>query len=208
MSIYENGRSVDPTTQLIYCRTPIETIEQHVRTTLTTIIAPHSSDSPNNTAATTHQLTRHDVKCAIILLLGYTPSHIELNTLLHTQTPPHHTHTNTEPHTNNTNNNTNTPTRTMSIDHLITHLTTRIAHQDTLTHYQHLFTALDTTHSNFIRRTDFLALCEHIVSSSSSGLDRVWLERVFDVCDVDGDGLVSYREFDRLMSGRPYASIG
>ena len=201
MSSYDSSSQlIDSTTQLIYSRTPPAIIQQHVQDTF------HLLDTTNK-----GYLTRHDLKCAIILLLGYTPSHIELNTLLTT------THS-TLPNAATTTSQPPSPLR-LTEDQFVALLTRRMQQQDTLHYFQHLFSAFDTQHNGYIRKQDFLSVCDRVVVSGGSGsgderggggvvLDESVLSGVFDVCDVDGDGLISYREFDRLMSARPYSTMG
>ena len=176
MSAYDSSRSIDPTTLLVYSRTPLSTIQQHVQDTFTLL----------DTAGKGY-LSRHDLKCAIILLLGYTPSHIELTALL-------------------TAADCHSPTDRLTADRFIPLLSRRIQQQDVLSYYQQLFNAFDTDGRGFIRRQDFLHVCQRVTAAGT--VDGAMLERLFDVCDVNGDGVISYREFDRLMSARPYATIG
>ena len=174
MTTYDSSRSVDPTTQLIYSRTPTSTIQQHVHDTFTLLDSSHKG-----------HLSRHELKCAIILLLGYTPSHIELHALF-------------------TAAGCHTSTDRLTVDRFVPLLTRRIEQQDTLHYYQQLFGAFDVDGRGFIRRDDFLHVCQRVTVAGA--VDESMLARLFDVCDVDGDGVVSYRDFDRLMSARPYAT--
>ena len=184
MSTYDNAsRSIDPTTQLIYSRTPLPILEQHVLETFSLLT------NTNNTTPTKQYLTRHDLKCAIILLLGYTPSTLELNTLL--------TAAGCTPHSQ----------QRLTADRFVPLLTRRIQQQDVLHHYQQLFASFDSEGKGFIRRDDFMGVCERVVVGGVGGGGRDEFGKLFDVCDVDGDGVVSYREFDRLMSNRPYATM-
>ena len=166
---------MDPTTQLIYSRTPTSTIQQHVQDTFILLDTTHKG-----------YLTRHDLKCAIILLLGYTPSHIELTALLTTA-------------------GCHPPTQQLTLDRFLPLLTRRIQQHDTLQYYQQLFGAFDSDNNGFIRRTDFIQVCLSVTPPGA--IDRPMLDALFGVCDGDGDGVVSYREFDRLMSARPFATV-
>ena len=160
MSTYDN-RSIDPTTQLIYSRTPTSTIQQHVHDTFTLL------DTANK-----GYLSRHDLKCAMILLLGYTPSHIEVNALL-------------------TSTGCHTSTGRLTVDRFVPLLTRRISQQDTLQYYQQLFAAFDESGRGFIRRDDFMRVCECVTTAGA--VDRSMLERVFDVvrCERRWSGVVS-----------------
>ena len=175
MSAYATSRSIDSTTQLVYSRTPTSIIQQHVLETFPVVDSGHKG-----------YLTRHDLRCAVILLLGYTPSHIEISALLTTA-------------------GCRTPSERLTLDRFVPLLTRRIEQQDTLQYYQQLFAAFDTEGRGFIRRDDFMRVCQCVTVKGA--VDRSMLERLFDVCDVDGDGVVSYREFDRLMSARPYSTV-
>lgn len=175
MSAHHTSRSIDSTTQLIYSRTPSSTVQQHVHDTFALVDTNHKG-----------YLTRHDLKCAIILLLGYTPSHIEINALLSAA-------------------DCYSPADRLTIDRFVPLLSRRIEQLDTLHYYQQLFGVFDVDGRGFIRRDDWLRVCGSVTVAGA--VDRDMLCSVFDVCDVDGDGVVSYREFDRLMSARPYTTV-
>ena len=175
MSALDGSRSIDPTTQLMYSRTPTAGIEQHVCDAFTLL------DTSNK-----GYLSRHDLKCAVILLLGYTPSRLETAALLTTA-------------------GCLSAADRLTADRFVPLLARRIAQQDTLQCYQQLFAAFDAEGRGFIRRDDFLRVCERVTVAGA--VDRAMLGELFDVCDVDGDGLVAYWEFDRLMSARPYSTI-
>ena len=143
MSGYDISRSIDPTTQLIYSRTPTTTIQQHVQDTFSFLDSGHKG-----------HLSRHDLKCALILLLGYTPSHIEINALL-------------------TAAGCHTTGERLTPDRFIPLLTRRIEQQDTLHYYQQLSRPSTWRAAASLRRDDFLRVCQCVTAAGA--VDRSML---------------------------------
>ena len=59
-----------------------------------------------------------------------------------------------------------------------------------------LFKLFDTVNNGFLQLEDFLAMAEKYTPS----LSKASLQSIFCEADRDGDGRVSYRDFERLLT--------
>jgi len=156
------SHSFSPPTQLVFCHSPIDLIETELQQTFDILDSQH-----------TGSLNRHDIKCAVIYLLGYTPSKLEIQSLFSREKAADG----------------------LTREQFIRVFTNKILQQAPYDYLRQLFSAFDEHDQGFIRQREFIQIAQQI----NGNLPVSVLESLFCVADEDGNGLVSYREFERIM---------
>jgi len=185
-SHYNHSSSVH--SLLTYSCTPLPLLELHVREALTML-----DEDGDGT------LTEHDLRCAFIYLLGYTPSKLEVRSLMERESAREKGKSANERAKDGVvGSDVGGGGVGLSMERGIDLLCQRLTRQHPTEFFQQLFTAIDTHNRGFLVCEDFVRLCRHFAPA----LDVSVLNSLFSVVDVDGNGKVSYREFEAVMSGR------
>ncbi|XP_072031072.1 EF-hand calcium-binding domain-containing protein 11-like [Amphiura filiformis] len=117
-------------------------------------------------------LTRDDLKVAVVMLFGYKPSKYEVDQIMKGIGGPG-----------------------VSLEHFVSLMTTKLAAVVGDDEIRQIFMAFDTTCRGFLTLVDvqkaFSTVAPHIPSHR--------VQKVFSEIDRDGDGRVSYRDFEYMM---------
>ena len=119
-------------------------------------------------------LTRHELRCAHLSLLGYAPSRLELDALL-----PKHSQ--------------------MELAQFCEAMAARLCAQEPDDAIRRAFRAFDAGLKGFVDRRDL----QLVVDAVAPHLPPQTVALAFDQVDGDGDGRVSYHDFYSMMSARP-----
>ena len=119
-------------------------------------------------------LTRHELRCAHLSLLGYAPSRLELDVLL-------------------------PKGGQLELAAFCEAMAARLVNQEPDDAIRRAFRAFDADHKGFVGRRDL----QRVLDAVAPHLPPRTAALAFDMVDSDGDGRVSYRDFHGMMSARP-----
>ena len=119
-------------------------------------------------------LTRHELRCAHLSLLGYAPSRLELDVLL-------------------------PKGGQLELAAFCEAMAARLVNQEPDDAIRRAFRAFDADHKGFVGRRDL----QRVLDAVAPHLPPRTAALAFDMVDSDGDGRVSYRDFHLMMSARP-----
>lgn len=119
-------------------------------------------------------LTRHEVRCVHLYLLGYEPSLTEMDILL-PKRPDGRAH--------------------MELPELCEVMAPRLCSQDVDDLVRCTFRAFDTLHKGYVSLEDL----QHVVAAVAPHLPQRTISLVFSKIDTDSDGRISYKDFTSMM---------
>ncbi|ETK76010.1 hypothetical protein L915_17476, partial [Phytophthora nicotianae] len=120
-------------------------------------------------------LAAHDLKCGVAAALGVRPSKLLLTQMFRgCHVPDHELH--------------------VTRDEFVSVMTPRLARTDLLENVRRLFKALDLKAEGFISLRSFQQACEMTLPLAN----HETMLRAFHEADRDGDGRVTYQDFERM----------
>ncbi|KAM4690806.1 EF-hand calcium-binding domain-containing protein 11 [Rhinophrynus dorsalis] len=122
-------------------------------------------------------LTREDLKVAVVMLFGYKPSKLEVNSMMSSLQPANET-------------------TGVTLDVFVRMMSTKKAAQLSFGDHRQIFSAFDAHCCGFLTVEDFKRAFKHV----SPHLPEQTVLEAFREVDQDSDGLVCYKDFEFVMN--------
>ena len=151
----------------------------------------------NHAAEDKHYLEPEDYKVAVLELLGYKPSKYEVSTVWKTHVLETQ---NGDPSTVSAEGMISSSPRGMEQSTFLSIMTERLRRKDHNELIRQIFVAFDVHLHGFITTTDCRHAFKQVVPHIQDDLIESWFREV----DADGDGRVTYRDFELMMKSYQY----